>query len=78
MKNRLLSLTVVAVLLISLLAGCAGSGDESSTGNEITTGAVSVIYDEEFGNIYIEPTIEEFNALGFSFGDSVDFFLTME
>ncbi len=30
------------------------------------------IRDEEFGAIYIDLSIDEFNALGFSFGDSVD------
>ncbi|MBR2825516.1 MAG: tyrosine-protein phosphatase [Solobacterium sp.] len=39
----------------------------------LTTGKIKTIYDEEFENIYIEPTIEEFNQLGFSFGDSLNF-----
>lgn len=31
-----------------------------------------VMLDESFGGVYIEPTIDEFNKLGFKFGDSVD------
>ena len=38
----------------------------------MTTGKVGVIQDEEFGGIFIDLTIEGFNALGFSYGDSVD------
>ena len=31
-----------------------------------------VVRDEEFGNVYIDLTIAEFNDLGFSFGDSLN------
>ena len=31
-----------------------------------------LIHEPEFGGIYIRATIEEFNALGFAYGDSVD------
>lgn len=33
---------------------------------------VAIIHEEEFGGVYIKNTIEEFNALGFNYGDSVD------
>lgn len=33
---------------------------------------IGVIHEEEFGGVYIKKTIEEFNKLGFKFGDSVD------
>ncbi|MBR2262927.1 MAG: hypothetical protein IJ917_01050, partial [Firmicutes bacterium] len=32
----------------------------------------AVMHEEEFGGIYIDCTIEDFNALGFRYGDSVD------
>ena len=63
-KNAAALLTVFAVLL-TLIAGCGNDGG-------ITTGQIGVVKDEEFGNVYIEPTIDEFNALGFAFGDSVN------
>lgn len=62
--KKVLALLLSAVLVLTLFAGCGGRA--------VTTGEIGVIYDEEFGNIYIDKTIEDFNALGFAFGDSVD------
>lgn len=60
MKKRL---SLILLFFISLLlVGCG----------KLSTGKIGVIRDEEFGNVYIDLTIDEFNALGFSFGDSVD------
>ena len=42
------------------------------TGKTVTTGPVGVTRFEEFGHIRIGLTLEEFGALGFAFGDSVD------
>ena len=63
MKNRITAIFCAAVIVFSSLCGC---------GRTVTTGEIGVIRNEEFGNIYIDLTIDEFNALGFSFGDSVD------
>ncbi|MBR6426961.1 MAG: hypothetical protein IKS28_03955, partial [Clostridia bacterium] len=57
------ALFVAVVLAVTVFAGC---------GKTVTTGQIGVVRDEEFGNVYIDLTIEEFNALGFAFGDSVD------
>jgi S-adenosylmethionine hydrolase len=65
MKKSFLIARIVLLLLACLLFGC---GRESET----STGEIGVVYDEEFGNIYIDLSIEEFNDLGFAFGDSVD------
>ena len=43
----------------------AGSSDET-----VSTGQVHVMRDDAYGALYIEPTIEEFNAMGFQFGDT--------
>lgn len=37
---------------------------------------IDITNEEEFGGIYIKKTIEEFNELGFTFGDSVDITFT--
>lgn len=42
----------------------------------LTTGIVKTIFDEEFENIFIGVTIEDFHKLGFSFGDSLSFKLS--
>ena len=62
-------------LLLILLALCMAAGLFSGCakrGGGVTTGQIGVVKDEEFGNTYIEPSIDEFNELGFAFGDSVD------
>ncbi len=41
-------------------------------GGALGTGDCAIIHEPEFGGIYITKTIEEFNALGFAYGDSVD------
>lgn len=58
---------MLALLLAVLsFAGCARS-------DKVTSGNLGVIKDTEFGNIYIDGlSIEEFNELGFSFGDSLN------
>ena len=64
-----LSKFIAVVLAISVIAsvfvGCDCNG-------KTTTGKIGVVKDDEFNNVYIEPTIDEFNALGFAFGDSVN------
>ena len=44
----------------------------------ISTGEMIAIYDHEFENIYSELSIEEFNSLGFEYGDSVDVYINGE
>ncbi|MBQ3405419.1 MAG: tyrosine-protein phosphatase [Oscillospiraceae bacterium] len=66
MKKRVIAPLAAAVLFVFLLSCCGKSG------GEITTGQIGVIKDEEFGHIYIDKTIDEFNGLGFVPGDSVD------
>ena len=59
---------ITAALLLSALS-LGGCGKEA---DKVTTGEIGVVRDEEFGNVYIDLTIDGFNALGFAFGDSVD------
>ena len=64
--KKLITLMLAVVLCLSGIVGCCAAGEQ------VTTGEIGVILNEEFGHIYIELTIDEFNALGFAFGDSVD------
>ena len=64
--KKLIALMLAVVLCLSGIVGCCAAGEQ------VTTGEIGVILNEEFGHIYIELTIDEFNALGFAFGDSVD------
>ena len=38
----------------------------------ITTGEIDAIHEPKFGGSYLDITIDEFNNLGFEYGDSVD------
>ena len=57
------AILLALVMIVSVFAGCSKA---------VTTGPIGVVKDEEFGNVYIAPTIDEFNAMGFAFGDCVD------
>jgi len=63
--GRMIAL-LLAALLLAVLTGCSGSN------KTVTTGNVGVLKDTEFGNVYLDLTIDEFNKKGFSFGDSID------
>lgn len=58
---------VCLLLTLLLLAACVGCGDVP-----LTTGRLAALRDENFGAAYLDITIDEFNKLGFSYGDSVD------
>ena len=53
------------VLAAALLPGC---GKENSP----VLKDCGILHETEFGGVYITKTIEEFNALGFTYGDSID------
>lgn len=63
------------VLLLFALAAC-GTGpasDGEAAGTEpLAARDLAVLHEEEFGGVYLDLTIEDFNALGFAYGDSVD------
>ena len=69
MKKRMFSTALFVVLL--LLTSCANhSGPEQAQPLQAT--GLSVIHEPEFGGVYIKMMIDEFNRLGFKYGDSVD------
>ena len=79
MRNRFSKCTalILAVLLFTpALAGCGSKNDKAAPDKaepdktELADCAVS--HDHEFGSVFIEISIDDFNALGFEFGDSVD------
>ena len=50
------------------------SGTPYTVQSEEKTAAadLGIMHEEEFGGVYIDLTTDEFNALGFAYGDSVD------
>ena len=72
MKAKFLQRLAVAFCTCSLLsvAGCATQpGDD---GEPVVAQDVAVSRDTSFGGVYINLTIDQFNELGFAYGDSVD------
>ena len=71
--KSILKNAVCALLLLCLCAGtfllpsCGGRKNASPALEKC-----GIIHEPEFGGVYIKNTIEEFNALGFVYGDSVD------
>jgi len=61
--------TIAGLLITLILCGMFFGCNVKKT---VTTGEIGVVKDEEFGNVYLELSIDAFNALGFAFGDSVD------
>ena len=62
-----ISLLLILFLLFSaaVLSGC-GKAKAKDLAD------CAVIHEPEFGGVYITATIEDFNALGYQYGDSVD------
>ena len=63
MKKLLLLIAVFALLIPAGLTACKQQPE---------TKTFKVMHEEKFGGIYFDSTIDAFNALGFSYGDSVD------
>ncbi len=57
---------LLAMLLTGLLSACGKDGKDAPEVRDL-----GVIHEPEFGGVYIKMTIEDFNALGFLYGDSV-------
>lgn len=82
MIKKIIAVLSALALVTGIFTSCGKIGPdlptevtaESTTApaKEITTGEIGVIHDTEFDNVYIDLTIDEFNALGFEFGDSVN------
>ena len=67
-KKPLVMLLAVLMLFYTLFPAC---GKEAPS-EEIRIEGLPIRHEEEFGGVYIDYTIDDFNALGFEYGDSVD------
>ena len=65
MKKR--SITVLLIVCLALLLAACTKAEETPAISD-----VGIIHEPEFGGVYVQNTIEEFNAKGFAYGDSVD------
>ena len=81
MKNTLKTILCAALAVVLCLTACACSRNPLPSGGQEAESAAVVSpelgptateHEEEFGGIYIKIPIEDFNQLGFAFGDSLD------
>lgn len=61
MKTRKITFALISLLALAMLTSC---GRVKKTFNAVK--------DEDFGSVYIDSSIEDFNNLGFTYGDSCD------
>ena len=75
-KRIALLACIIACALMAV--SCSGSKDGSAAGGESSSAEDPVLmecpveHEHEFGGVYIKKTIDEFNDLGFEYGDSID------
>ena len=62
----------VLVLASALYAGCWKAPEPGHNEDIISIEGLKTQHETEFGGVYIGMSIEDFNALGFEYGDSVD------
>ena len=65
MRKKITALLLTAVMIGAVLVSCAA-------GRPSAVKEVSLIHEPEFGGVYIKLTIDEFNAKGYEYGDSVN------
>ncbi len=68
MRKKTILLLAFLVLATTVLGGC--SGNKPGKTPEVT--GLKTQHESEFGGVYLEITIDDFNKLGFTYGDSVD------
>lgn len=64
------SILIMCLFMMTFLSACSGkkrSGDAA-----LSTGTIGVGEDEGYGNVLMELDLDEFNSLGFNYGDSLD------
>ncbi len=67
MKSRTQRFIASAAALLLLLGCLSGCADKKPEANEL-----GIQHELEFGGVYVLVTIDDFNALGFTYGDSLN------
>ena len=68
--KKVLIIIAIVILSVSFLLILKSCGNNTLEKPVLANSAV--IHEPEFGGVYITKTIDEFNALGFKYGDSVN------
>ena len=67
MKRSATLLIITLLILIACLSGCRNQEPQ-----QLNTDALPLQHETEFGGVYLQMSIDDFNALGFKYGDSVN------
>ncbi len=71
-NKTVIGILVIALALLLALPGCGSRpAEEGTLPQEIAVKDLAILHEPEFGGVYIKMTIEDFNAQGFAYGDSV-------
>ena len=70
MRHKLQKRTAALLCVLLLTAALTGCGVKKDADAKPLTGAAAT-HEPEFGGVYLDMTIEDFNALGYTYGDSV-------
>lgn len=65
-RPTILTVFLAVLLLLPCFAACTGKQSPA-----LSVDGLRVIHETEFGGVYLQMTIDDFNALGFQYGDSV-------
>ena len=69
MNRKSAAFILTAVLVVSALFAFAGCGKKESA---VKVENLELEHEQEFGGVYLKMKIDDFNAKGFTYGDSVD------
>lgn len=81
MKRTMKRITAVLLVLAAVfmcLSGCTPKEKEETSGksgesiSELMVSGLDIMHEDEFGGVYIKITIDDFNAYGFEYGDSLN------
>ncbi len=64
--KKTVSLILIMAMCLSVICSCSGKEQKPDTKT------YKIMHETKFGGIYFDITIDDFNALGFKYGDSVD------
>lgn len=71
LSKMMIAFILVTVIVMSFV-GCSNNETNNAGLTELTVSDLGVMHETEFGGVYVDVTIDGFNALGFEFGDSVN------
>jgi len=70
--RKIMTYSLTVAMTCPLLSACTKQEEPAPAAEELRIEDVAIEHEPEFGGVYIAMTIDDFNNLGFVYGDSVD------